>query len=180
MKIKLSVILIVVLMAGLTIAQSDKKYDQPVLITSAGQSADVTLAGMLFKKAGINYKIEALAKENSLDGIKTLVIIPGFSSKGLGAAGISREQEKARINALSLAAKKKNINIVMVHIGGTARRGQQSDDFNQLSAEASTEMIVVKQGDEDRFFTKIAGSKKTKITLVDKMSEVSNELKKIF
>ena len=180
MKNKLSVILIVILMAGCISAQSDKKYEQPILITSAGQSADVTLAGMLFKKAGINYKIESLAKENSLDGIKTLVIIPGFSSKGLGAAGISRDQEKARINALILAAKKKNIKIIVVHIGGTARRGQQSDDFNQLSAEASSDMVIVKQGDEDQFFTKIANSKKIKISLVNKMSDVSNELKKLF
>jgi len=180
MKIMLSVFLVVVLMSSFTSAQSDKKFDQPVLITSAGQSADVTLAGMLFKKAGINYKIEALAKENNLDGIKTVVIIPGYSSKGLGAAGISRDQEKARINALILAAKKKNINILMIHIGGTARRGQQSDDFNELSAESSIAMIVVKQGDEDKFFTKIAGNKKIKISLVDKMAEVSNELKKIF
>ena len=180
MKNKLSVILIVILMAGCISAQSDKKYEQPILITSAGQSADVTLAGMLFKKAGINYKIEALAKENHLDGVKTLVIIPGFSSKGLGAAGISRDQEKARINALILAAKKKNIKIIVVHIGGTARRGQQSDDFNQLSAEASSDMVIVKQGDEDQFFTKIANSKKIKISLVNKMSDVSNELKKLF
>lgn len=180
MKNKLSVILIVILMAGFISAQSDKKYEQPILITSAGQSADVTLAGMLFKKAGINYKIEALAKENHLDGVKTLVIIPGFSSKGLGAAGISRDQEKARINALILAAKKKNIKIIVVHIGGTARRGQQSDDFNQLSAEASSDMVIVKQGDEDQFFTKIANSKKIKISLVNKMSDVSNELKKLF
>ena len=180
MKNKLSVILIVILMAGFISAQSDKKYEQPILITSAGQSADVTLDGMLFKKAGINYKIEALAKENHLDGVKTLVIIPGFSSKGLGAAGISRDQEKARINALILAAKKKNIKIIVVHIGGTARRGQQSDDFNQLSAEASSDMVIVKQGDEDQFFTKIANSKKIKISLVNKMSDVSNELKKLF
>jgi hypothetical protein len=160
-------------------AQNDVKFEKPILITSAGQSADVTLAGMLLKKNNIEYKSLPLAKENDLEGIKTLIIVPGFSSKGLGAAGISRDQEKARVTALISATKKKNIKILMLHIGGTARRGQQSDDFNEMVAEVSSYMIVVKQGDIDKFFSKIATNKKIGIKLVDKMANAIGALKDV-
>lgn len=155
-------------------------FEQPVLISSAGQSADVTLAGMLFKKLKLNYKVVNLAKPSDLANIKTLVIVPGFSSKGLGAAGISREDEMKRVQDLISSANKKKIKIVMLHIGGNARRGNQSDDFNKLAAESSSYMIVVSQADEDKFFSSISKKLKIPITLVDKIALASDPLNKIF
>ena len=162
MKFPINIILIffiTVITFSLTNAQTSK-YQQPILISSAGQSADVILAGMLFKKINLDYKTVNLAKESDLEGIKTLVIVPGFSSKGLGAAGISREDEMDRVVDLINSAKEKKIEIIMLHIGGNARRGNQSDDFNKLIAESSSYMIVVSQGDEDKFFSDIATDKK--------------------
>ena len=161
----------IALLPGLALSQPKAKFEQPVLITSAGQSADVTIAGMLFKKANVQAKAIALAKATDLDGVKTLVVVAGFSSKGLGAAGISREQELARVKSLLAAAQEKKLKVVMLHIGGKARRGNQSDDFNKIAAEASSYLLVVKQGDEDQFFSKIAAEKKIPIDLVDKIAD---------
>lgn len=156
------------------------KYQQPILISSAGQSADVILAGLLFKKLILDYKSVNLAKGSDLEGIKTLVIVPGFSSKGLGAAGISREDEMERVKELITSAKKKEIKIVMLHIGGNARRGNQSDDFNKLAAESSSYMIVVKQGNEDNFFSNISSSEKIPLKLVDKIVDASDPINELF
>ena len=164
---------------SLTNAQTIK-YQQPILISSAGQSADVILAGMVFKKINLNYKTVNLAKELDLEGIKTLVIVPGFSSKGLGAAGISREDEMNRVIDLINSAKEKKIEIIMLHIGGNARRGNQSDDFNKLVAESSSYMIVVSQGDEDKFFSNIAADKKVPITFVEKIVDATEPIKELF
>ncbi|MBI5727713.1 MAG: hypothetical protein HY965_07665 [Ignavibacteriales bacterium] len=155
-------------------------YEQPILITSAGQSADVSLAGTLMKKLNLNFKVVNLAKESDLNGIKTLIVVPGFSSKGLGAAGISREQELERVKLILKAAKDKGIKLVMLHLGGKARRGAQSDDLCQLAANASSMMIVVKQGDEDQFFTKLAAQKKVPIKVIDKMADALIPLKEAF
>jgi len=174
------IILILLILFTYNYAPAQGKFEQPALISSAGQSADVTLAGMLLKKINVNYKIEALASENDLNGYKTLIIVPGYSSKGLGAAGISREQEMDRVEKLITTARKKKMRVLMMHIGGTARRGAQSDDFNQISVEASEAMIVVKQGDEDKFFSKLASQKRIKITLVEKMADIVEVLKPIF
>jgi hypothetical protein len=174
------VFLVLVLGVESAPAQANVRFEQPVLITSAGQSADVTLAGMLFKKIGLTAKTSARATASDLDGVKTLVVVPGFSSKGLGAAGISREQELTRVKELLAAATKQNIPVLLMHIGGKPRRGQQSDDFNTLAAQASKAMMVVKQGDEDGLFSKIAAADKKPIVLVDKIAEVAQPLAAAF
>ena len=99
----------------------------------------------------------------------------------MGAAGTSREDELARTRAILAAAKEKKIPVLMLHIGGKPRRGQQSDDFNKMAAEASRSMVVVKQADEDdKFFSKIAAEKKIPIQLVDKIADTMAPLKSLF
>ncbi len=162
------------------LSQTKPKFSQPILLTSAGQSADVTLAGMLCKKLSLNSKTVTMAKASDLDGMKTLVIVAGFSSKGLGAAGISREQELSRIKELIASAKEKKIPVMMMHIGGKPRRGTQSDDFNKIAGESSAYMLVVKQGDEDQFFSNMASKNKTPIDLIEKIAEAVKPLGEIF
>jgi hypothetical protein len=161
-------------------SQEKLKFEKPVLITSAGQSADVTLAGMLCKKSAIEAKSIAMATSSDLSGVKTLIIVAGFSSKGLGAAGVSREQELDRVKSVIKAAKEKKIKIIMMHIGGKSRRGVQSDDFNKMAAEASDYMFIVKQGDEDQFFTNLAKSGKIPMKSMAKIVEVAGPLAELF
>jgi hypothetical protein len=171
-------ILAVALSSGMS--QTKPKFEQPILVTSAGQSADVTLAGMLCKKLKLDAKTVPMAQPSDVDGNKTLIIVAGFSSKGLGAAGISRDQEMKRVQEVISAAKKKNIKIVMLHIGGKPRRGNQSDDFNKLAAESSNYMLVVKQGNEDQFFTQIASKEKISMDVVEKIAEAAGPLGEAF
>ena len=156
------------------------KFEQPVLVTSAGQSAEVTIAGMLFKKAEIPVKVAPQAKVADLEGQKTLVVAPGFSSKGLGSAGIDKDQEMGRVKALIAAAQKAKMPILVLHLGGKPRRGAQSDEFNKVVGAAATYLIVVKAGDEDQFFTKLAGERKIPIELVDRMSDATGPIGKLF
>jgi hypothetical protein len=174
------VVSIVLLMpAGHASAQS-VRFEQPILVTSAGQSADVTIAGMLFKKAGLPARVVAQAKPADLDGQKTLVLVPGFSSKGMGSAGIDKDQEMARVMSLIGAAQSANVKILVLHIGGKARRGTQSDSFNRAAATAASHLVVVRAGDEDQFFTKLAGEKKISIDVVDRISDATEPVGKLF
>jgi hypothetical protein len=162
--------------AGMPSQAGTGGFQPPVLITSAGQSADVTLAGSICKKAKIDARVVASATAAELKGVKTLIVVPGFSSKGLGAAGTSREQEMERVKAILKAAADAKIPVLMMHIGGKARRGVQSDDFNRLAAEAAHHMIVVKQGEEDGFFAAIAAQKKVPLEVVDRIAGVVSPL----
>ncbi len=159
---------------------SQEKFKQPVLITSAGQSADVKLVKLLAKRNKVDATTMLMAKPADLDGIETLVIVPGFSSKGLGAAGISQEDEMNRVIEVINKANELNIPIVVMHIGGKARRGGQSDDFCRIAAENSKHMIIVKQGNEDAFFTNIATAKNIPIEEADKISYAAAPMGVIF
>lgn len=150
---------ITVLLLALAVpAVAAPPFQQPMLLTSAGGSADGNLAGVLLQRLGIEYTANHNAKAEDLEGFQTLVLVPGFSSKGLGSAGISREQEMERVSGLLKMAEEKGIAVLTLHLGGKARRGAQSDDFNRIAAEAADLLIVVEQGDEDGFFTTIAES----------------------
>jgi hypothetical protein len=167
---------------GLTFlsGQGTEKLQQPILISSAGQSADVAIAGMLCKKLSLQAKSQPLAKPVDLEGVKTLMMVAGFSTKGLGAAGVSKEQEQDRVKTLLQAAREKKIRILTLHIGGKALRGGPSDEFSRMAAEASEHLIVVRQGDEDLFFSNLAAEKKIPIDLVDKISDTLQPLGKLF
>lgn len=161
-------------------ASGQEQFSEPALLTSAGQSADILMAQVLCAKAGITPASKPLATKRDLKGVKTLIVVAGFSSKGLGAAGISREQEMERVQGILKAARAQSIKILTLHLGGTARRGSQSDDFNRVAAEAATSLIVVKQGDEDNFFSDIAAKKKIPLTIAEKMAKALEPLKKAF
>nr|MBN2278080.1 hypothetical protein [candidate division Zixibacteria bacterium] len=180
--LKLTGLLIALLSLVISAAaqETPPKFQQPILISSAGQSADMKLIEKLAGKEKLETKAVNMAQPSDLDGIKTLILVPGFSSKGLGAAGVSQNDEMARVEVLIKAAQEKKIDIVMVHIGGTARRKGQSDAFNKISAEASKQMIVVSQGDEDKFFTNIAKEKNIPIEIVEKIIDTAEPLGKLF
>lgn len=168
------------LLLGMATVALGQQFSSPILITSAGQSADVNLVKMIAARQQLEATTILMAGPSDLEGIETLVVVPGFSSKGLGAAGISQEEEMERVKELVELAMEKEIPIIMMHIGGTARRHGQSDAFNELVANNSRYMIVVAQGNEDGFFSKIASEKEIPIKLVEKIAETGEPLAALF
>lgn len=170
----------VLLLLGVSYLVQAQQYEMPLLITSAGQSADVKLVKMLAARQKLEATTVLMATPADLEGVKTMVIVPGFSSKGLGAAGISQEEEMDRVKKLVDLANKKEIPIILMHVGGNARRKGQSDAFNELVATNSKHMIVVAQGDEDKFFTNIATKASIPLEVMNKISESGDPLAKLF
>ena len=124
-------------------------FEGPVLVTTAGQSADGTVAETLLTRAGIECEVIKMAGPDDLAEFKCLVLVAGGSSKGLGQAGIKEEQELARVQELIDAAKGKNIPILALHVGGQTRRGTLSDRFIPDAMDACNAAIIVREGDED-------------------------------
>ncbi len=158
-------IIILFILIGFTATgfSQDMKLEEPVLLTAAGQSADIKITDILLKRAGITANVVNLAEVKDLTDIKTLIIVAGGSSKGLGAANIDKDKELERISNLAEAAKKENIKTLTLHIGGKTRRGKLSDPFCETAGNAADLLIVTKSGNEDGFFTKIAAAKKINI-----------------
>jgi hypothetical protein len=161
-------------------AQTTAAFEQPVLITSAGQSADAQLASVLAKKAGLQADLVKMAGPKDLAGHKTLVLVLGASLKGLGAAGLDTAKEKARIQSLLDTAKSQSIPVLCLHLGGEARRGELTDAMVAEYLPASRAVLVVKSGDKDGLFSRICKDHKIPLTTVDKTLDAVEPLKAAF
>ena len=155
--------------------------DKPAILTSSGQSADIEMVKVLLDRAKVQYKMDAkvAAAGLSASGAKSLVLVLGGSSKGLGAAGISAQAELDRTKALIAEAKKQGMKIIGLHIGGEGRRGELSDKFLVDTVPVCDYVIVVAEGNKDNLFTKLTGGK-IPLDSVDKISKVGDPLVKAF
>ena len=155
-------------------------YKQPIVLTPAGQSAEGFMIRTMCVRLGIDVKYMPMATPDSLENCGTLLFVAGGSSKGLGAAKVDVKDEEVRISKLIKAARKAKIPVLTIHIGGKARRGALSDDFNEIAAEAAELIIVRSDGDADEFFKKIAAKNKAKYISIDQTAEVMGVLKNLF
>ncbi len=154
--------------------------EYPALVTSGGQSADYQMIGTVMSKKGMDFKINNLATSADLGDAKTLIVVVGGSSKGLGAAGIDADGELARVGELIDAAKSKGLTIIAMHTGGNARRGDLSDKFISPIFEKADYAIVVKSGDTDGLMSGICSSKGIRLDTIESISDVANVLPAAF
>jgi hypothetical protein len=175
------------------------KTELPVLITSCGQSPGPTTLKVIFMKMklefdpkpyGVNTMATAedlKAKKEAGTPYKTLIIVMGASLKGMGAAGISIDEELARTSKLIEEARRQEITIIGAHIEGMKRRAQGAavgDNTDELSIDAvapnSDLLVINKAGNTDERFTLIAEEKNIPMIEVEKNLELIEGLKKIF
>lgn len=160
----------------------DPRFEQPALITSAGQSAEVQIASVLAKRAGIAAVLGKLAgvEDLNLHNPKTIMLVMGVSMKGMGAAGLDMDQEKERISALLHEAGERSIPILFLHLGGEARRGDLSDALIEEYIPFASAVIAVKSGNSDGFFTTLCDRHSIKLIEVDRAAEALTPLKSLF
>ncbi len=168
------------------------KGQLPFLLTNAGQGPGGKMARLLIWQSGaildtdFDYNAEPL-KENPNDltarEYKMLFVIIGSSAKGLGASGITIDEEIVRLNKMIEEAKKLNMFIIAAHIEGKARRGNPgSADEQSIDAIApfADYLIVMKEGNQDGKFTKIAQEKNIPLTLIDNTIDFMQVIKQMF
>jgi len=169
------------MLIGAISAQATALADKPALLTSIGQSADLEMVKVLLGRGKIQFTADPLVKAAGLPGAaRTLILSVGGSSKGLGAAGISSEDEIARTKALIKRAKELGMKIIVIHVGGEARRGALSDAFIELCVPAGDLVIVVADGDKDGIFGKLAAPTQIPVVKVEKITAAGAPLAAAF
>jgi len=157
------------------------QVSEPILITSAGQSADVMILKTVAERVKLEYKFNALAKEEDLQEIKSIVVVMGASSKGLGAAGLDIDKELKRVKEFLEEAKKdEGIIILAIHIGGKARRGAGSNCIIELVVPYADYIIVTEAGNEDHFFEEICKKNEKPLMVITKMADIIKVVDDIF
>ena len=148
------------------------KFEQPVPAYTAKMQA-VPQDLISAKEAGNPYK--------------SLIIVMGASLKGMGAAGISIDDERSRTESLINEARKQGITVIGAHIEGMKRRAQGAapgDNTDELSIDAvapiSDILIINKDGDQDNRFSIIAEENGIPMVVVEKNLELMEELGRMF
>lgn len=158
-------------------AASIPKLQQPILLTSLGQAADVHTMSVLAKRAKVPVDYKTFATGAEAANYKTLFVCVGVSLKGFGSAGVNLETETARANEIFANAKKAGAYVILVHIGGSERRDQMSNKMLEVAMPHADGYIVYEQANDDGYFTKGAGDKP--IILLPKTTQMIKTLKEL-
>lgn len=170
------------------------KLEQPVLLTSCGQSPGPLKIKVFFGRLNTDYvynlqasAADLVAKKKEGKPFKSLIVVTGASLKGMGAAKVSIEDELDRVKKLIAEAKKQGIKVVGAHVEGMERRAQGAapgDNSDELSIDVvcpqSDLLLVRKDGDEDKRFTAISTSKKIPLVIFEKNMELAAVLKNLY
>jgi hypothetical protein len=180
--------------AGIPLAGQDQpvRAETPALITSCGQSPGPTTIKVVMQKLKLAYDIDPLATPATLRDkagtpYKSLIIVMGASLKGMGAAGISIEDELKRVSDLIAEARKEGIKIIGAHVEGMKRRAQGAtagDTTDEQSIDAvapnANILLVYKEGNADGRFTAISRGKKIPLIEFEKMMDLVPTLEKLY
>ncbi|HPB87061.1 MAG TPA: DUF6305 family protein [Thermotogota bacterium] len=158
------------------------------LLTNAGQGTGRKmmeaqfLATKTFKKSldfisnaepGRENTFEVDFTDDQGNMVKAVVVAIGSTAKGLGASGITIDDEIARLNKMIEAIKKHNLLLIAIHIEGQVRRG---DSANERSIDAiapfADYILVTKDSNFDGKFTKLSTEKNIPLTILDNQLEI--------
>jgi hypothetical protein len=159
----------------------------PLLITNAGQGPGAKMARLLLQRTGAVSDFDYLAEPKVADlktkPYKTMMIVLGSTAKGLGASGITIDEEIDRLNAMVAEAKRLKIQVVVILLEGKARRGKPGGaDERCIDAVApfANYLVVKKDGNEDGRFDLIAKKTGAPLTLIDDAVDFSDVVKAMY
>lgn len=163
------------------------KGQLPLLITNAGQGPGAKMSRLLVQRSGavadFDYNAEPKPADLKTKPYKTMFVVLGSTAKGLGASGITIDQEIERLNAMIAEAKKLKIQIVCVLLEGKTRRGKEGGaDERCIDAIAphASYLVVKKDGNEDGRFDAIAKKTGAPLTFIDDAMDFGELVKKMY
>lgn len=163
------------------------KGQQPLLITNAGQGPGAKMSRLLVQRTGavadFDYHAEPKPADLKTKPYKTMFVVLGSTAKGLGASGITIDQEIERLTAVIAEAKRLKIQIVCVLLEGKARRGKPGGaDERCIDAIApfANYLVVKKDGNEDGRFDAIAKKSGAPLTIIDDAMDFGEVVKAMY
>jgi hypothetical protein len=157
------------------------RAEAPVFTTSFGQSQDSNFVNVLSRRVKLNnaHRVTGNPEGPDWNNAKTVIVVLGGSSKGLGAAGIGTQTELSRCDNIIAAARAQKKIIIGMHIGGEDRRGPTSQSFMHYAGMVDF-MIVRADGNADGYFTRLCREKNIPLYIIENTREIEGILKEIF
>ena len=164
--------------ASSTPAATTKSFGDPVVIISVGMSADITLAENIAKKVGLNYSVYN-AETTDLSKAASVIIVPGVSTKGLGAAGISLDDEiKATKGILDKLSD--STSVLVLHLGGSSRRDELTDQLIDVVLPAADHIMALADANKDNKFSDFATKNNVPSNIAAALPNIVTDLSALF
>jgi len=203
---------IFILNSDFNYSQEIPKAELPVLTTSAGQSPDVTTLNIVCEEAGIMYDycdvpdVSMISSGVGLGGkesgpgfhveintdlekypegtaYKTIMFAIGASLKGMGASGLTVDDEVSRLENIIDYCKENDIFIIGIHVGGVSKRGAPGSDNERMITAVAPHadlLIVTKDSNKDGRFTEVSNNNEIPLKEIDYALSLVPLLKEIF
>jgi hypothetical protein len=114
---------------------------------------------------------------------KTVIFAIGASLKGMGASGLTVDDEVDRLLKVVEYCRQQGIFIIAVHVGGVSRRGAPGSDNERMIdavAPSADYLIVTRDSNKDGRFSQIAQEKNIPLTEVAYALDLVGVMQKVF
>ena len=153
--------------------------EEPVIITSAGQSTDTYIIRDVSNQLMIRSFFMPQARGADLKEAKTIVFVVGYSSLGTKLQSKSYEEEKMRIEKLIEKAKENNSTILTVVMGGEQSHNN-TEELLRLIGTQSDYMIGLRESSNESILTELAKERDIPLTLVSGVNDISEPFASAF
>ncbi len=147
-------------------------YDYCDIPTSKYMASGVGLEGFA-EGSGAHREIKSTAPKGT--PYKTMILVMGASLKGMGASGLSLNDELARLKDVIKYCKDNKIMLVGMHVEGKAMRGKPGSD-NEAVIDAVAPLcdylIVMEASNFDGRFTEIGAQKGIPVSVANRTVDI--------
>ncbi len=163
-------------------APAAASFEGPVLVISVGKSADISIAKSMMARIQVDYDVyePEAGKEPDLGGVKTVIIVPGVSTKGLGEAGIQLNDELDATKKIVEKIEAADVKVLVAHLGGSSRRDDLTDQFIDIVLPAADHIVCLDEGNRDGKFTDYAAQHGITCESAENISGLVTNVQKLF
>ena len=154
--------------------------NEPLMITSAGQSTDIYVVKDIANKLMIDNYFMPLARPEQINDVKSVVIVIGYSEVGIRLNDMNFEEEINRVAALVKDVKDKNISLVTIYLRGSGMLSSENKELLNLVIDYTDYLIVTEENGDNTYFDQLAARAGIPITIVDDVNEVSEPFVSVF
>lgn len=147
--------------------------EEPVIITSAGQSTDTYIVRDISNQLMIRSLFMPQAKAADLKEVKTVVFVIGYSSLGTKLQGKEYEDEKTRLQELIEKAKDKELTVIAVVMGGEQSGSKKTEELIELVGAESDYMIGVRKSNYESILTRLSKEREISLSMVSGVNDIS-------
>ncbi len=152
-----------------------------ILITSIGQNLDALIIKAIFDDMNVEADFLPNAPPEVVAEYEQVIISPGISYKGIGAAGITVQDEVNRARAIVEAASKHSGQVILMYLGSFLQGDAKSGELIEMLAPQADVIIIYKDcGGPIEYFRRIAQEKSIPMFTIENLGNLCEELSCIF